>query len=280
MWNPLALLLAAVVGAALAGCATPTAPAMTLTPVAKARARQSAVSVQLRVPRPGYRMQALVAAYTAADIDHVALAVYRAGALVATRDVAAADLGGAVTVGNLRSGTAYDVVATAYADAAETTVISDATGCTTSFTTPAVATTDGVASVDDAAVALVSLALKLKDVTFAGSASLTLSIDAGFAGADAIAQVVVRVVTVAGDGTETEKTRTTYALAAVSAGQAIALGQLRSGTTYKVYADGLRASDGTTASDAARSCVTFTTPSAAGGSADDAIGSLVVPLAP
>lgn len=270
----LALLLAAV----LSGCATPSAPAMKLTPVAKAAAKEDAVSVQLRVPKPGYRTQAVVAAYTSADIDHVALAVYRAGALVATVDVAAANLGNAVTLGNLRAGTAYDVVATAYADAAESTVISDATGCTTSFTTPAVGTTNGVASVDDAALTLVALALKLKDVTFAGTASLTVSIDSTFADGDTIDQVVVRVVTVAGDGTETEKTRTTYALAAVDAGQAIALGQLRSGTTYKVYADGLRSSDGTTASDASKSCVTFTTPSAAGGSADDAIGSLVLPL--
>ena len=284
MWNPLALLLAAVFGATLAGCGAPTAPAaMKLTPVAKVAAKAKAaegVRVKLQVKKPAaYRTQAVVAAYTAADIDHVALAVYRAGALVTTVDVAAAALGDAVTIGNLRAGTAYDVVATAYADAAGTAVISAATGCTTSFTTPAVTTTNGVASVDDAAITLVSLALKLQDVTFAGTASLTVSVDSTFAGADAIDQVVVRVVTVAADGSETEKTRTTYALAAVDAGQAIALGQLRSGTTYKVYADGLRSADGTTASDASKSCVTFTTPSAAGGSADDAIGSVVVPLA-
>ncbi len=281
MWNPLALLIAAIIAATLAGCAAPAAPAaMKLTRVAAAR--QAPVSVQVRVTRPAtYKTQAVVAAYTSADIDHVVLAVYRAGGATAVTTLtrSAASLATIVTISNLRAGTAYEVRATAYADAAETTVISDATGCATTFTTPSVATVEGVSAVDDAAVTLVALALKLKDTTFAGSAAFTLSFDSTFADADAIDQVRVRLVAVGGDGSETEKIRTTYDLASVNAGQTLSVGQLRSGTTYRAYADGLRSADGTTASDPTKSTVTFTTSTVVNGQADDAVGTLTLPLA-
>lgn len=128
----------------------------------------------------GYRLQTLTA-YNTTDIDHVTLTLYKndgTGNYVATGvtlNVANANLATAVSLGNLRSNTTYRVIARAFADAAETTEIDDIAeagtnaNCAVDFLTPSVQAATAGDNIDDASM-LVTIPLKLKSKTFAGSA--------------------------------------------------------------------------------------------------------------
>jgi hypothetical protein len=149
------------------GCQAPTlAPATT-----------PDIPVQVRLQVSGYQVQALVKAYALADVDHVVLKVYRNGAVVAgaTRTIAASALQQPLSLSGLKMGTTYQVRAVAYKDAAETVSISDPIRSVAQFTTPALTTTRGVASIDATPLA-VSLPIKLTDQVFSGKATLTVSV--------------------------------------------------------------------------------------------------------
>lgn len=103
-----------------------------------------------------------VTPWTADDIDHVKLALYKGATSVATLTVGKADLAKSVRFTHLIRNTGYTVEARAWSDAAETHAIDNAevapTTCKTTFTT---ATADSITIGD--------LQLRLKDKTFSGS---------------------------------------------------------------------------------------------------------------
>ncbi len=129
----------------------------------------------------GYRLQTLTA-YNTTDIDHVTLTLFKndgTGTYVSTgvtKNVANAALATAIALGNLRSAATYRVVARAYADSAEVTEIDDiaesgaTTNCAVDFTTPTVVSAAAGDNIDDASM-VVTIPLKLKSKTFAGTAS-------------------------------------------------------------------------------------------------------------
>lgn len=220
--------------------------------------------MQVRVAL-GYHVQSLLSSYTAAQIDHVDLKLLRlvSGSYQATgavTTVAASALGGAVNLSNLRYGSQYRIEADAYADAAETQLISNAAASVTDFTTPALTASTSGDSVDDTPVGLVSLNLTLSDQTYAGTGSFGVALSTRVQ--KKASSVTVKLL----EGTSTLVTQS-LPPASVNAGQTFALNNLRMGTTYTLEADAYN-SAGALLSTPARSQVSFTTPAVASGTVD------------
>jgi hypothetical protein len=230
-----------------------------------------AIPVKFRV-EPGYRLQAVLAAYTSADVDHVRLTLLAAqgGTYVATgatTTVAGTALASPVTLGSLKAGTSYRIQADAYNSAGS--LISDASGSQTDFATPAIATTAGVASVDDAAVPLVALKLRLADQPYAGSATVAVALSSAL-------KSKVSTVTLKLFAGATLVSSKSYAVAALTGGAMAPLNNLRMGTSYTLQADGYN-STGQLKSTATQSTLAFTTPALGNGQVDTAVGALSVP---
>lgn len=252
----------------LAGCMSPAAPAPP--------APTAPVTLHLTT---GLRVQALVNAWTSADINHVRLTVYRGGTLVAGagRTVTQAQLASPLTLRNLRINTSYEVRAEAYRDAGATQLISDSTTSRATFTTPALATSGGVATISTAPLA-VSLPVRLVNKTYVGKGTYTISVQSNFNGKNTLTHVRVRLVRVdPTTGAETALGSRTFTIAEVLLGQSYAISNMRFNTTYRLYGDGL-ASDGTVASTDSKSNVTFTTPALASGSVEDTVALQTVPV--
>lgn len=237
---------------ALAGCQAPTAPI----PAA------ATVAVEGRVAF-GYRLLGTVKAYTAADVDHVKLVLLANDGgwreTGASKAVPAAGLGAAVALGNLRADRAYRVRVDAYASATESaaTLISDPVASTTDFATPAVVTTAGVASIDDAAIALPALRCQLRDRTYAGTGAFSVAVSKGLE--KKITHVRLTLAQVAADGTRTSRHARTVALA--DAAKTFTMANLRAGASYVVVAEGLKVADGETKlSNDNQSTLAFTMP--------------------
>lgn len=247
---------AAAFGAALvaSGCAAgPAAPAALAAGTVDA-------TILPRIVAP-YGLQAVVAGYTAANVDHVVLKLARAGTLVpgAVVSVPRAGLGTAVTVRNLRAGTTYHVQAAAYADAAETTLLSDPTASSTAFTTPPVVTTGGVAAIDDADVSVpVAVTLAKKAV------GAKLAFKVAVANNTRNRATHVRIRLLAGTTTVSERVEP---LAQAEASHALT--NLKLGTSYTILAQGLTLGPEVQISADAASTLTFTTPAAGGTSVED-----------
>ena len=239
-----ALLLAG----ALVGCA---APAM-VGPSADGPLT-AAVRVRLVPPGPApYALQAVVSGYTAADVDHVDLALYRAGAPVAgaTATVARSGLGTPVALRNLRAGTAYEVRATAFADPAGATVLSDPQASRAAFTTPAVTTTAGLARIDEAPVEVpIAVALAARPV------ALSLAFKVVPAGNVRNRATHVRIRLLAGGQLVSERLET---LAEAQAPHVLT--NLKLGTGYALVAQALTLAPEAQLSDDARSALAFSTP--------------------
>ena len=256
IWGLLSLLMV--------GCAIPGAPQAP---------GEAPVTVQLAMG--GYRLQALVSAYSQADVDRVELSVYRDGTPVpeATTSVAREALASPITLSNLRMATLYEIRAAAYRG---TELISDPEGSRAQFTTPAHYQVSGVDAIDTAPLA-VSLPLKLRDRQFAGQGGYVLAIANNFKGKNALAQVRVRLARL-GAGGEAVLGERTFPLADVDAGQTFPLGNLKLNTAYRLYADGL-AADGTIVSSAAASQITFNTPPVTNGTVEDTVPLQTLPVA-
>lgn len=166
-----------------ARAAEPAAKAAAKAGAAKAAATAASIVAKATLAitgAAGYRLQTLTA-YNTTDIDHVTLTLFKddgTGNYVATGvalSVSNAALATAVSLGNLRSATTYRVVARAYADAAETDEIDEIAeagtnaNCAVDFTTPSVQAATAGDNIDDASM-LVTIPLKLKSKTFAGTA--------------------------------------------------------------------------------------------------------------
>ncbi len=260
----LSLLLAAV----LTGCSAPVGVAVP-TGVTSA----DAVPMTARVAF-GYRLQATLKAYTAADVDHVKLVLLADDGgwreTGATKAVAAAALASPVALGNLRAGTRYRLRAEAYsaADESSATCISDLDASTTDFATPAVTPTNGVDSIDDAAVAVVALRCKLLDRTYAGTGSFKVAVSKGLD--NKLTHVRLTLSQVAADGTLT--TRHTRTVALADAGQTFTMTNLRAGQAYRLLAEGVKvATAETKLSNDNQSTLTFTTPAVSGDQIDESV---------
>ena len=255
IWGLLSLLMV--------GCALPGAPQAP---------GEAPVTVQLAMG--GYRLQALVSAYSQADVDRVELSVYRDGTPVpeATTSVAREAIASPITLKNLRMATRYEIRAAAYQG---TALISVAEQSRAQFTTPARYQVGGIDAVDTAPLA-VSLPLKLRDRPFAGQGSYVLAIAKNFQGKNALSQVRVRLARLGTSG-ETVLGERTFPLAAVDAGQTFPLGNLKLNTAYRLYADGF-AADGTIVSSPGASLVDFTTPPVTDGSVEDTVPLQTLPL--
>lgn len=265
----LSLLLAAL----LTGCAAPLG-----VPAPRAGA---ATPVTARVVF-GYRLQAILKAYTAADVDHVKLVLLTDDggwqATGATKAVAAAALTSPVALGNLRADRTYRVRTDAYSSADESgaTLISDPATSTTDFTTPAVITTEGVASIDDAEVAVVALRCKLVDRTYAGTGTFKVAVSKGLD--NKITHVRLTLSQAAADGTLT--TRYTRTVALADAGQTFTMTNLRTGQAYNLLAEGLKVTTSETKlSNDNQSTLSFTTPAVAGGQVDEAVATTTYSVA-
>lgn len=184
--SKLTTVAAAALVALLAGCnaAPVTAPAGGALGAMNAAAARDTVAVTgaLAVTGPaGYRVMALTA-WAKADIDHVKLTLLKddgTGAFKATgatKTVAGAALGSAVSMGNLKMGTRYKIAARAYADAAGASAIDNVaeTGsdadCSVIFTTPSLVAASAGDHVDDATKS-VTIPVRLMNKAFAGNAA-------------------------------------------------------------------------------------------------------------
>lgn len=251
--------LGVLCAALLTGCAAPLA----------VPAGGASVPVAARVAF-GYKLQATITAYTAADVATVRLVLLTDDGgwreTGATKTLAAADLASPVALGNLRAGRAYRVRADAYD--ADGTLISDAAESLTAFTTPAVTTVAGVATVDDAATALVALRCKLADRTYAGTGSFKVAVSKGIE--KKISHVRLTLSQVAADGSATVRHTRTVALA--DAGQTFTMTNLRAGQAYEVLAEGLKITTSEVKhSNDNNSKLAFTTPSASAGAVDETV---------
>ncbi len=228
-------------------------------PVGQASQAVSA-TMRLRLGAP-YALQSVVSGYTVADVDHVVLALYRAGSLVqgSVSTVSQANLGTAVTLRNLRAATGYEVRATAYADAAETRAISDPAASRTAFTTPAVDTTAGIATIDDTPVAVpVAVTLAPRAV----GAKLVFKVaPTGFIRNKS---THVRIRLLAGATLVSERVE-----ALDAAELSHTLSNLKLGTAYSIVAQGITQTPVAQHSVDTASTFTFTTPAAGAASVED-----------
>lgn len=267
-----AALLAALVTSGCAG--SPAALAAYSPPPAVASVRLQLVSLAAAgpLPRPGgggapYGLQSLVSGYTAADVDHVVLELYRAGSPVpgVASAVPAASLAAPVLLRNLRAATSYEVRATAYADAAGATVISEPAASRAAFSTPAVVTTAGLDAIDDAPVAV----------------PLAVTLASRPVGARLVFKVVptafirnksthLRIKLLAGATIVSERVET---LAAAQLPHTLT--NLKLGTGYAIVAQGITQAPERQQSADASSTLTFTTPAAGGASVEDDLNVLL-----
>ena len=217
-----------------------------------------AASVRLRLAAP-YALQAVVNGHSVADVAQVELQVYRDGSPVsgASTTIAGASLAAPVTLRNLRAATAYEVRATAFK--ASGAVISDAVASRAAFTTPAVVTTGGVATIDDATVA-VPLALALAP----RAVPVRLTFNVELAPPLRKKTTHVRISVLAG-GTLVSQRLETVAEAAADQ----TLTNLKLDTSYVIQTEGLSLSPETVYSADAKSSFAFTTPAAGGLSVED-----------
>ncbi|HEY9722498.1 MAG TPA: hypothetical protein V6D47_10805, partial [Oscillatoriaceae cyanobacterium] len=204
-------------------------------------------------------------AYTTSQIDHVDLRLLRAsgGSYTATGavlKVAPGALTTTLSLENLRLATSYEIEADAYADAAETQLISDPTSSLTTFTTPAVQTSTSGDTVDDTPDALLAINLTLATQTYAGTASFDLKLSNPVKKKAS----VVDIALVSGTTTVASEA---VSPASVDAGQTLTLSDLRMGTAYKLEAAAYD-SKGKLLSNASKSDVSFTTPAIASGAVD------------
>jgi hypothetical protein len=170
----------------LTGCSTAALPGLALAPDVNEGFSVTAVIVQ-----PMQHLQMLNSAFSVSNIDHVNLQVLRDGNTVSgvSRSIARAALGRAVTLSNLRLATAYQIQATAFADAAETNQISvDAKSITPVFVAPSVMRMASGDTTDQTPLAItVPLVLGFKvgtssytassTLTFAGQVTFTINAD-------------------------------------------------------------------------------------------------------
>jgi hypothetical protein len=227
----------------------------------------------------GYKTLALVEAYSLQHVDHLRLRLLKKNAQGAyaatgvTRIIAPAALADPVSLGNLKLGQAYRVQADAFADAAETSLISAPSASTTDFTMPALATVGGVATVDDTPVTL-ALGVKLIDKTYAGTGTFSVAVANNLRNKADSLRVSLYQVT---GGTFSLKFQKTVAWAGGQPGFTMA--NLKHGTSYRLVAEGFEA--GLKVSADASSTVAFSLPAAATGAIDDdvnvLVGALTVP---
>lgn len=238
--------------------------------------RPATAPVQARLAPAGYALMTVRTAYTAASIDHVRLTLLANAsgsyqATGATTSIPATGLAGAINLGNLKIGRGYRVQADAYSAAAESsaTLISDPAASVTDFTTPAVTTSGGVASVDDTPVSLVALKLRLLDQIYFGSGTFTVSLSSALK-----TKVTTVTVTLSSGGTTIASK--SYPVGSVTNGATVTMTNLKLNTTYKLQADGYD-SKNTLRSVAANSTVGFTTPAIVNNQVDDAIPAQTIP---
>jgi hypothetical protein len=248
----------------LMGCQAPTA----ISTVAAAE-RPAQATIRLG----GYRTFALVEAYTLQHVDHLRLRLLKAnaqGAYVATgvtRVVAPADLASPVSLGNLKLGQAYRVQADAFADAAETVLISAPSASTTNFTMPGLATVGGIASVDDTPVSL-ALGVRLIDKTYAGTGSFSVVVSNNLRNkADSLRVSLYQV----NGGAFSLKFQKTVAWA--GGPTSFTMTNLKHGTSYRLVAEAFEA--GVKVSTDASSTAAFAVPAVAVGAIDDDVNTLV-----
>lgn len=252
----------------LMGCQAPTAASAVAAPERPAQA-----TIRLG----GYQTLALVEAYSLRHVDHLRLRLLKkntAGAYVATgvtRVVAPADLGKPVSLGNLKLGQAYRVQADAFADAAETSLISAPSGSTTDFAMPALATVGGVASVDDTPVTL-ALGVRLIDKTYAGTGTFSVAVSNNLRNKVDSLRVSLYQVNA---GTPSLKFQKTVAWS--SGTPSFTMANLKHGTGYRLVAEGFEA--GVKISTDASSTLAFTVPAVAAGAIDNDVNALVGALA-
>lgn len=252
----------------LAGCQAPLAPALSDT-------RPVTAHIQL-----SYCIESLMTAYTRASIDHLRLqllsqdaqGVYQPTGV--TTSVATANLGMAVSLGNLKIGSRYRVQADAYADAAETQLISVPTSSLTDFVTPSVVTTSGVAAIDNTPIAL-SLAVKLADQTYAGQGVVTINVAAPITGK--IDYVVVTLYQVSGTTVTSLLQRT---LTYTGTNPTITLTNMKSGSSYRVITEGYDIASGTPKklTTDGKSTLNLTVPAPTNGQLDNDLNVLLGPL--
>ena len=241
----------------LAGCVS---PAGTAAP--------AGLTVQARLQRPAYRLQALLSAYTAADIAEVRLSLLRrvAGSYQPTGarySLSPAALGEPISLGQLKLGSAYRLVAEAYDVGA--TLISDPANSTTDFETPGMTPVAGIDTIDLTPVSVVPVRLTLIDRVYAGSGSFVVALSKGLQKK----AVSVRVSLLAGGAPVHEQT---YPVEEILLAAPVPLRNLRLATAYTLQAEALDAS-GAVLSNSRNSTADFTTPDAASGPVDDLIGS-------
>lgn len=247
----------------LAGCASPTGTA---------GAVPAGLTVQARLQLPAYRLQGLLSAYTAADIAEVRLSLLRrvAGSYQPTGarfTLAPAALGEPISLGQLKLGSAYRLIAEAYG--ADATLISDPANSATDFETPGIATVAGVDTIDLTPVSVVPVRLTLIDRVYAGSGSFVVTLSKALLKKT----VSVRVTLLAGGTPVHEQT---YPVEEVLLEAPVPLRNLRLATAYTLQAEALDAT-GAVLSNSRNSIVDLTTPDPASGPVDDMIGS--APLA-
>jgi hypothetical protein len=230
----------------------------------------------------GFHVESVLSANTAASIDHLRLkllmkdtqGVYQATGAVTS--VPAASLSSTVSLGNLKIGKQYRVQADAYADAAETQLISVASGSVTDFTTPSIVTTAGVASLSDTPIAL-ALSVKLADKTYAGTGTFTVSVNSNLR--SKVDQLRVTLYQVDSAGALTQRFQKSVAYA--GANPSFTLTNMRSGTSYRLLAEAFSVSGGvsTKISVDANSTLDLAVPAPTSGQLDDNVNTLLGVLA-
>lgn len=227
----------------------------------------------------GYRLQALVEANELQHVDHLKLHLLKKnaqGAYVATgvtRSVAPSALAAPISLGHLKLGQAYRVQADAYADAAETRLISEAAASATDFTMPGLTTVGGVATVDETPFTL-ALRVRLSDKTYAGHATFPIALANGLKNRTDSLRVSLYQLGATGADLKLAKT-----FAWSVGGLSVPMANLKHGTAYRLVAE---AFDGTKKlSVDANSTLNFTVPSPSAGAIDDDVnvllGALTVP---
>jgi hypothetical protein len=252
MRAPFALALAASI--LLPGCGA--GPTTLVGPAAVEPVDAEEARVRVAIVPSGFRLQAALNPWTLTDVSTVRLQAFRAGGgtAVATKTIAKADLGRAVTLTNLRAGTAYELRATALTAAGAD--ITDADASRTTFTTPAVTTASGVAAIDDTPLAI-AVALKLASKAYAGKLVFRIS------PSETVGNYATGYrVTLSGGDSPVVRT-----LTRAQAAESRTLTNLKAGTTYTVLTEGFYG--GYKITYDARSTYTFRTPALAAGTNDD-----------
>lgn len=249
---------------ALLGCQAPAA-----VPALAAPERPAQATIRLG----GYKTLALVEAYALRHVDHLRLRLLKknaSGAYVATgvtRAIAPADIAMPVSLGNLKLGQAYRVQADAFADAAETSLISAPALSTTDFAMPALATASGVATVDDTPVTL-ALGVQLIDKTYAGTGTFSVAVANNLRNKVDSLRVSLYQVNAGTPSLKFQKT-----VAWTSGQPSFSMANLKHGSSYRLVVEGFEA--GAKLSTDANSTLAFTLPAPTAGAIDDDVNTLV-----